>query len=105
MEEEIRALIKENEKLRLEIQLVSKRKATIRQVNLDRFMRVDSNLNKMVIDTMLEAQKYFKNNHNAGGCSVDDNCIHSVSVYLRIIYQGKEENLAKKYNFKQNKQL
>lgn len=68
----------------------------VRQVALDRFLRSDSNLHKMVIDTLLNArQQWAEENPTLTplDCPITYETIKFVSIYLRMLYQEKEGEL------------
>lgn len=99
---------REIEKLTQELAETKKRRAVVRQVNMDRMMRVDSNLNRMVLDAIINARRHFSispelyPDHQY--CPINDITIRFMSEYLRHIYVKKEMDLRKELNFKQDKQ-
>lgn len=97
-----------NHQLKLEIKqakiaigkLESKR-AVIRQVNIDRMLRIDSNLNKAVIESCIKARAMW-NNRQKEPCPLTQKGIQCLSRYLRENYEEKEKEIKKQFNFKPN---
>lgn len=80
-------------------------KKIIRQVDLTRMMRIDSNLNRMAVETLINTKNYyFKLRIRPEGledCPITDKVIRLVSMFLRSEYEEKEERLKKQYHFKE----
>lgn len=80
-------------------------KKIIRQVDLTRMMRVDSNLNRLTIETILNAKKYYiglrVKPENIKVCPITNEVINLVSLYIRNNYDTKETELKRTYHFKE----
>lgn len=99
---------KEIERLKVLLAETTKRRAVVRQVNMDRMMRVDSNLNRMVLDACINARRHHSLHPDLYPdhqyCPIDDMVIRFMSEYLRHLYVKKEMGLRKELNFKQDDQ-
>lgn len=86
--------------------LVSKgEKKVIRQIDLTRMMRVDSNLNRLTVETILNAKRYYLNlrvkPEGLERCPISNEVITLVSMFLRNNYNDKETKLKQTYHFKE----
>lgn len=87
-------------------ELKGDKQVRIRQNNIDRMLAIDSNLNRLVNESVLNA-KYFwqKMRVKPEGlevCPIDNKVVQIISMYLRSEYENKEYKIKEEYHFKED---